>query len=291
MEDIRIKYTFSGHESFQCRQLWLKKGFDFIKSGSSFNSEDAVVQLGVGKNMVSSIRFWLKAFNITDKNDNLTSFGNKLLSDDGWDPFLEDENSIWLLHYNLVKNNFASTYNLIFNNFRFEKIRFHRESYYNFVKRKIDETNGYAISEKTISEDFNVFLKLYLNNSINLKEIEDSYAGILSDLNIIHNYGSKKQEQYGIENDLRENLDESILLYAILEQEEFGESVNLNYLESGFNSLGAIFCINRTGIQNKIDQLVNKYNYITYQNQAGIREIQFKEKPLSTSILDGYYDK
>lgn len=34
------KYTFSGHESFQCRHLWLKKGYDFIKQGKSFNDDD-----------------------------------------------------------------------------------------------------------------------------------------------------------------------------------------------------------------------------------------------------------
>lgn len=68
-----IKYTFSGHDSFQCRQLWLKKGFDYLQSRKSFSDAAAVVKLGVGKNMVSSIRYWLKAFNIIDDNDNLTN--------------------------------------------------------------------------------------------------------------------------------------------------------------------------------------------------------------------------
>ena len=53
-EEISEKrLVFSGHESFQCRNLWLKKGYDFIKNGNSFNDEDAVVKLGVGKNMVT----------------------------------------------------------------------------------------------------------------------------------------------------------------------------------------------------------------------------------------------
>ena len=34
------KWTFSGHDSFHCRQLWLKKGFDYVKEGRSFNEED-----------------------------------------------------------------------------------------------------------------------------------------------------------------------------------------------------------------------------------------------------------
>ena len=119
------KYTFSGHDSFQCRQLWLKKGYDYVIENRKFNDDDAVVQLGVGKNMVSSIRFWLKAFNIVDNKDLPTEFGKRLFDDEtGYDPFLEDEASLWLLHYQLVKTGFASIYSIIFNEFRKEKLFF-----------------------------------------------------------------------------------------------------------------------------------------------------------------------
>lgn len=39
------KYTFSGHESFTCKTLWLKKGYDFIRNNNNFNSPDSVVEL------------------------------------------------------------------------------------------------------------------------------------------------------------------------------------------------------------------------------------------------------
>ena len=65
---MAITYKFSGHESFPCKSLWLKKGYDFVVGGNDFNSPDAVITLGVGKNMVASIRFWLRAFGVT-KND------------------------------------------------------------------------------------------------------------------------------------------------------------------------------------------------------------------------------
>lgn len=57
-------------------------GYDYVVENKNFNDEDAVVRLGVGKNMVSSIRFWLKAFNIVDNNDSPTEFGKKLLDDE-----------------------------------------------------------------------------------------------------------------------------------------------------------------------------------------------------------------
>lgn len=131
-----IKYTFSGHESFQCRHLWLKKGYDFVNKKKLFNDEDAVVELGVGKNMVNSIRFWMKAFNLLTTADELTDFAHKLLSDDGYDPYMEDEGTLWLLHYQLVKKGFASTYSIVFNELRREKIEFTKDNFISYINHK-----------------------------------------------------------------------------------------------------------------------------------------------------------
>ena len=75
---MALKYTFSGHESFPCKSLWLKKGYDFVIQEKDFNSPNAVVDLGVGKNMVSSIKYWLKVFGIYD-NNGMTQLGEYLL--------------------------------------------------------------------------------------------------------------------------------------------------------------------------------------------------------------------
>ena len=75
------KYIFSGHESFPCKTLWLKKGYDFVIQGKDFNSSEAVIDLGVGKNMVAAIRFWLRVFGICE-NDQLTWLGNYLFDDE-----------------------------------------------------------------------------------------------------------------------------------------------------------------------------------------------------------------
>ncbi|WP_350105879.1 DUF4007 family protein, partial [Fulvivirga sp.] len=40
---------FSGHESFQCRYYWLKKGYDYLLEDGNFSSNDAPVKLGVGR--------------------------------------------------------------------------------------------------------------------------------------------------------------------------------------------------------------------------------------------------
>ena len=292
LENTEIaKYTFSGHDSFQCRQLWLKKGYNYVQEGKNFNDEDAVVQLGVGKNMVSSIRFWLKAFNIIDNKDIPTEFGKRLFDDDnGYDPFLEDEASLWLLHYQLVKNGFASIYSIIFNEFRKEKLFFNKETFVNYVKRIGESNPDLNFNENTVAKDFIVFANLYKSNPES-KDVEDSFSGILSEIELLKTTGKSKDEQFFIENSERDNLPESIVLYAILDNPTYGNSISLNSLEFDWNSPGSIFALNRSGLMNKISEIVDDFKDITFTDQAGIKELQFKNKADAYTILDKYYGK
>jgi hypothetical protein len=282
-----IKYTFSGHDSFQCRQLWLKKGYDFIQDKHSFNSEDAVVKLGVGKNMVSAIRFWLKAFNIIDSKDKPTEFGTKLLdSATGYDPFLENDASLWLLHYQLIKTGLASTYNIIFNEFRKEKLFFTKETFLNYLKRRRELEPSLSFNDNTVLDDFVVFVKMYQGNEFS-RDVEESFSGILSEIELLKTFGKGKDEHYQIESNERDKLPESIVLFSILDNPNYGNSISLNALEHDPNSPGSIFALNRSGLLNKIAEMKNRN--ITFTDHAGIKELQFKSKPNPYSILDLYY--
>lgn len=285
------RFTFSGHDSFQCRQLWLKKGYDYVCEGKNFNDEDSVVQLGVGKNMVSSIRFWLKAFNIIDNKDMPTEFGKRLFDDEnGYDPFLEDEASLWLLHYQLVKNGFASIYSIIFNEFRKEKLFFNKETFVNYVKRIGESNTDLNFNENTVGKDFIVFTNLYKNDPES-KDVEDSFSGILSEIELLKTTGKGKEEQFYIDNTERDNLPEAVVLFTILDNSTYGNSISLNSLEFDLNSPGSVFALNRSGLVNKISEIVSEFKDITFTDQAGIKELQFKKKLEAFTILDKYYGK
>lgn len=283
------KYTFSGHESFQCRQLWLKKGYEYVKSGKSFSDEDAVVVLGVGKNMVSSIRFWMKAFNLLTLEDKLTPFSHKLLSDDGYDPYLEDEASLWLLHYHLITKGFSSTYSIVFNELRREKMEFTKDSFVSFIKRKSESEKSLSANEKTLLEDFAVLSKMYLRSDAQTKDKEDSFSGLLTELDLLKSFSKGKEDFFIIENSERTEIPDEVILYAILDNETFDSSINLNGIEQDYNNVGAIFAINRPGLLNKIESITSKYSYVIFNDQAGVKELQFKKKPSAISILDKYY--
>ena len=60
MKFTKNKVAFGRHQTFAVRYGWLSKGFQAIVADRGIlKSEDAIAKLGVGKNMVESIGYWL----------------------------------------------------------------------------------------------------------------------------------------------------------------------------------------------------------------------------------------
>jgi len=81
-----VNFRFSGHETFPCRYAWLPKAFNALESDpkSLANDEHAMISLGVGKNMVRAIRFWIQVAGVAEPGRggsyNLTDFGRGIFS-------------------------------------------------------------------------------------------------------------------------------------------------------------------------------------------------------------------
>lgn len=288
------KLNFSGHESFTCRQFWLKKVFDFASGGRDFAGEDAVIELGVGRNMVASIRYWGKAFGIINDDDSPTWLADYLFGLKGKDTYLEDFGSLWLLHYSLVKTNNASMYSLVFNEFRKERIDFTKEQLLNFCMRKVKEFNSNTDNKNTIERDVNIFLKSYVKPQKDEKyEIEDDYSGVLLDLDLIKYYRQSINDSmvqwYRLEGQDRIDLPYQIVLYAILDNFVGRETISFRELQAGFNSPGAVFALNEEGLYNKLQQIVHCYKNAVFTETAGDRILQFKKSLKPDDILNDYY--
>src|SRR5712691_5041349 len=97
---------FAKHESFYIRDGWLYKGLRAtIDDPMIFVSSDAPERLGLGKNMVRALRYWMQATGLTEefwenraRAQHLTSLGQVILDND---PYLELEGSLWLIHHQL----------------------------------------------------------------------------------------------------------------------------------------------------------------------------------------------
>lgn len=179
-----MRYCFSGHESFPCKSMWLKKGYDYLVDRNRFTDPDAVVKLGVGKNMVQSIRFWLRAFGLLN-DDEATEIAHYLFDDrDGRDPYAEDNATLWILHYMLVVTAVSSIYRLFFVDLQREKKEFDKEQVLSFIKRKCNVPEQKNVfNENTVKKDIRVLLQNYLAPT-SPKGYEE-YASILLELGLL----------------------------------------------------------------------------------------------------------
>jgi len=295
---INVKFTFSGHDTFHCRQLWLKKGYDFVQAKNKFTKEDAVVELGVGKNMVSAIHFWMKAFGLLDKEGNTTDLADYIFGEKGKDPYLEDNATLWLLHYHLITQGLASTYNLIFNQLRKEKIEFTKDNFLFFVERKAAEAGLPAVNRKTAASDFEVFLKMYNRTSEQEKDKEDSFAGLLTHLDLLQEERRKPEDKisilnFSIPNKNRTDIPEDIILYAILNNGGFQNSINFETIYQDKNQPGLVFAIEKSALLEKLEAIAANPWYARYRirlsDHAGIKELQFATQPDKFEVLNNYY--
>ena len=290
-----MKISFSGHETFVCRQFWLKKGYEHILANRSFNDEDAVVHLGVGKNMTTAIKFWLRGFNIVDEADQITELGTNLL--ERYDPYLEDTASLWLLHYAAIKNEKLFIFNTFFNQFLKEKNEFTKPQLIAYLKRKTEESGIKHFSDKTYDSDANVFLRTYNRANDGKADIEEETANLLVELNLIRPFtrldldGRTSVQWYRVMRENRDELPLEILAYAVLDT--YGaqpKSISFKDLLEGINSPGNTFCITEKGLEEKLIELANLWpNVFNYNETAGNRVLQIKEEMNKWALLDEYY--
>jgi hypothetical protein len=162
------KYRISGHESFSCRYSWLPKAVRSLArdSGLFSNEEHAMVELGVGKNMVRAIRFWAQVTGMVTttpktRGHSLTDLGITLLSEDGLDPFLEDIRTLWLLHWNLSTDvtNPLLAWDFLLN--RWQEPEFTRRDGIKVLDREAAKFEK-VLSPVTIADHFGVFLHTYV---------------------------------------------------------------------------------------------------------------------------------
>ncbi|MDD7145619.1 DUF4007 family protein [Hallella sp.] len=280
------KYVFSGHESFSCRMLWPIKGYDYINDGNSFNDPNSVIMLGVGKNMVASIRYWLKALGLTE-HDKPSTLAKYLFDEaQGKDRYLESLGTLWLLHFLLVVLNEATLYNILFLRYQKERKQFAKEQVLNFVKRLMAEDDRLKqFNSNTVGKDFGVLVQNYVQPS-KPKSYED-YSSLLIDLNLIRNDNSDRGYAFNIEG--KRTVPTEIFLYAVLWMKGSDRTVSYDTLQN----VGLVFCMTDMEVIEMLQQIDREYSeYVQYSDNAGIRQLLFKEGKQMNPIdlLNRYYD-
>ena len=288
---------FSGHETFALRYGWLNKAYNNFSLNEK-DIEKQVVELGVGKNMVSSIKYWTEVAGLVPVKD---SDNNKLIYKtalneifEKYDPYLELNESTWLLHYFIQKN---------FNDLTFSRWYFNYSNKQVFEKSELvgDLTiwlgaNGLKPpSPATLQKDLDCFLLCY-SKKLSKKQInEDAFISPLNELNLIYQVDSHKFKADLLE---QKNLSVDIFLYCLTDfwQINFPEasSLSVDMISTYPGSPGRLFRLNNASVDYFLNQCSVIDDHFNWADTLGMRSLSCEDvnnvdsNELLANIYRGY---
>ncbi|MCC5022460.1 MAG: DUF4007 family protein [Candidatus Synoicihabitans palmerolidicus] len=191
-------FRFSGHETFVCRYAWLPKASREVTPNPLLFKDDdnAMVALGVGKNMVRSIHFWAEMAQVIeqveDGSHRITSFGQQLIGHDGHEPFLESVSALWLIHWKIATNPKSPLFfwhQLL--NF-WHRAEFRESEIIAFFEKNTSATAALR-SKSTLGAGYRVFVNTYVPGQSAKGEVgEDSLDSPLVELDLLRRVGDSR---------------------------------------------------------------------------------------------------
>jgi hypothetical protein len=297
---------FARHETFHPRYGWLKKGFDHASQDPSvFLAPDATTVLGVGKNMVRAIRYWCLAYKVLNeerRNDNFrlfdlhpTEFGTRLLGVDGWDPYLEDPGSLWLLHWQLLRSPCrAPAWWAIFNSNR--STQFSDAALLEELRRFRDEREDWAdVADGSLEKDVRCLLRMYGSVTQGRDLLEDSVDSPFAELELIRPLPGAKRH-WSLNIGLKRTLPDAIVAYACLDYARMTDSsarvMGVAGVTRNPGAPGRAFALTEVAIQDALARYSERYEQpISLTHAAGNAQLVLPEdvERSAMAILDRYY--
>lgn len=232
-----------------------------------------MVTLGVGKNMARAIRFWTLAAGVAQPAEgggySVTSFGRALLDPEGFDPFLEDIRTLWLIHWKFSTNYeeplFAWHYMLnhwphpeisrteVMRAFRKEAVRLGRE-----------------LSPVTLEQHFDTFLHTYVPTRGRKGDIqEDNLDCPLVELELIEKVGErplegsdKREPIYAFRREAKPEITPKLFIYCLNDfwsRRHAGEAtLGFRSISVGEGSPGQIFKLSESDIRERLGRIARR---------------------------------
>jgi hypothetical protein len=296
-----IGHSFSGHETFSLRYGWLKKAVDAaLADPDAFHRDDAVVTLGVGKNMVRSIRHWALATRVLEEEPGTrgarvrpSSFGNLLFGLEGRDPYLEDPSSLWLLHWQLVTNEpRASTWFWAFHKCWLAELS--RES---FTEALRDEIRRMELSRPptagSLRRDVDAFFRTYVPTRPEPGTVaEDGLECPLTELALIVDIPGTGL--YRLRRGPKRSLDDRIFAYALADFWErwrpAHETLAFSDIAYAPGSPGNAFKLDENSLIDRLELLESvTEGHLTYVETAGLKQVYRRGQVPAADLLERCY--
>lgn len=302
-------YRISGHESFPCRYTWLPKAVRGLDADPKLfaDEERAMVDLGVGKNMVRSIRFWSLAAGMAVVESKgaapvLTDLANRLLGNRGLDPYLEDRRTLWLIHWKLSTNvqNPLLAWDYFLNRWQEPELTAGLA-----VKalEKLFSGRDDRVSLATLERHFDAFLHTYVPTRGRKGDVqEDNLDCPLVELQLIVSAGDreidrasgKREPIYVFRRDEKPDITPELFMYCL---NDFWQARHLNEatlpfreVAHGYGSPGQVFKLAEDDVRARIEELNKRSGGLfVYSESANLQQIQKTTQAKPSSLIKAIY--
>lgn len=302
-------YRISGHESFPCRYAWLPKSVRGLQEDPKlfWDEEGAMVELGVGKNMVRSIRFWSQVMGMVEAETkrqslSVTGLGRTVLSKKGLDPFLEDIRTLWLLHWNLATNieNPLLAWDFLLNRWQEPELV---PSVVLKALQKEAEKQEIRLSMVTLQQHFNTFLHTYYPTRGRKGEVrEDNLDCPLVELELIIKIGERELDRrsgshetiYGFNREEKPDISPELFVYCLNDfwqkRHEVELTLALREIAHGHGSPGQIFKLPEEDVRTRVEALAKQTDgFFEYIESANLQQVQINPDRSSKDLLKEIY--
>ena len=292
-EGPALARVFSGHESFPCRFGWLPKLYQAVLEDPHLFSDDhkSILHLGLGRNMIKSIRFWGSAFGVTEydsKQMRPTQFGRRLLDPkSGHDPYLEKLGSLWRLHWQISAHGGLGAWTTLFLDYKDSQIT--RSHLIERVQAQALTIRG-SITDRTAGNHVDMLIQTYDDRSPQKANSLDVIACPLQELRLLRTYSLNGELMIEINRGAKPSLSTSDLAFALLNyatQISPGSAiVSLRSLLLGRRGLGVIFRLDESSLFIAAEKLAEEAGLSLQAD--GVGGINFVINEKSRALLDDF---
>ncbi len=280
-EKVQIK--LQGHEKFALREGWINKALlELPTKPNAFVRKDATDIFGIGSNMVKSLRYWMRALGLTNKaGTELSNLGKLVVL---YDPYLEKDFTLWILHSQIAKNrDDATTWYMYFNRCDAEDLD--KSEIEGILLREIKKyAEGQSFSEKSLSNDVDVLLNMYSKDKAKT-DPEDKSVSPFARLSLVR----KVERRYIKNRPSKKNFAEEIVLYELSTSLKEIDSISIEQVITGDNGLAKIYNMSSVMANDYFDRL-DAEGYIRVDRTAGLDMIYPTNKmEQPDKVLEEYY--
>ena len=288
---------FRAHDTFFIRKGWLSKGMERIVAKPDLfvdKNENPMDILGIGTNMVKSLRYWLQVVGLTEEPaggrrvQNLTDFGREVYNNDR---YIEEMGTLYLLQYQLAKQKSeATSWYFFFNEFNvseFTKEEFVQEMQ-NYIMMSEDES---SVALRSLNDDFSCIINTYLPRyKTNPEKVspENNIDCPFGELGLI-DIANKKKKTFKKAIPAAKSFDPWVVLSVIEDQANGRDEIGLNELLTSPCNIGKVFNLDAITMLD-ILHLIENIGMLKIIRTAGLDVIHLNQQLTFIECVERYYE-